>query len=293
MKKDLYQEITDLIVRKIESGVMPWRKPWSVGHGLVVPKRENGEKYQGINILLLWMKLLENEQLAGAHWMTYKQAQAKKAQVRKGEKGTKIVFYSVLEKEKELENGEKKEEKIPFLKEYTVFNSSQIDGLGDPYTTVVNKPQPFVDIESYADMFGILRCKVTHKGDRACWIKDTHMIFMPPKASFKSARDYYAVLAHEVIHWTGHKDILNREASSKKTSKSYAFEELVAELGSCFLCAELGLEPHIDNSSAYVTGWLEGLKSDKKFIFQAASQASKAVNYILDIFTGNEISCAA
>lgn len=284
MKVDIYQKITAQVVAELEKGVRPWHKPWAAGHvaGPVSrPLRAVGKPYSGINVLMLWATAMER----GYHapiWMTYRQAAALGAHVRKGEKGTLVVFASTITRTESTEGGEEERE-IPFLKGYSVFNVEQIEGLPAHYTAVhaphLNEDQRIARAESFFEATG---ADVRHGGDRAFYAPDPDFVQMPAFESFRDALAYYATLAHECTHWTKHARRLDRDLGRKRFGDAgYAMEELVAELGAAFLCADLGLTPQIEESHApYIGSWLEVLKSDKRAIFTAAAHAQKAADYL-------------
>ena len=188
----------------------------------------------------------------------------------------------MLKEEKET-NGETGLRKIPFLKLYTVFNASQIDGLSEGFTKIPEKPMAHTEerIDAIENFFHATQAKIT-TGVNAAYNSITDHIEMPPFACFHSAEEYYATLAHEVTHWTKHPNRLNRDFNCKaRGDEGYAKEELVAELGACFLGADLGFEPVTKKEhAAYIQSWLQVLKNEKRFIFQAAAQAQKAVEYL-------------
>jgi len=265
----LYQEITDQIVEMIEAGTPPWRQPWTGSSSASMPIRSNGEPYQGINVLMLWM-WASKRGFNCPQWITFKQAKAMGGAVRKGEKGVKVVYFNVVEKD---------DEKIPFLKSYTVFNMEQCDGID------YQKPEPPVDLGTERDarldafFHGTGANIISGQNFRAYYHPSQDLIHMPPIKAFESTESYYAVLAHELVHWTGAGKRLDR-IKKFQDRQEYAFEELVAEIGSCMLCADLGLIPDLDQSSAYVESWLKALKNDCRLIFKAAAESQKAVNYI-------------
>lgn len=280
-KFDAYQEVTNSIIAAIEEGCPPWQKPFTGDKGgACFPIRSTGEAYQGINVLMLWLQADKNE-FNSAHWFTYKQASERKAQVKKGSKSSRIIFFSNLNREDD--KGE--EYQIPFIKTSNVFNADQIEGLPADYYVEVEPIQdlgtePDARLDQIFKAIGI-KTKTTDE-PRAFYSPANDYVHMPPIETFKSAEAYYTTLAHEQIHATGAKHRLDREFSGKK--KTYAFEELIAEIGACMLGAKIGMKPDFGNSGAYIEGWLKCLEEDKKAIFQAASQAQKAVNYLFADF---------
>ncbi len=280
-KFDLYAHITDAIVRALEAGTPPWRKPWTGAKGgAAFPLRHNGEPYQGINVIMLWLEAAEKG-FTSPFWMTYRQAQELDAQVRKGAKSSTVVKIGRFEKEDE--DGETTTR--GYARAYRVFNADQIEGLPEKYHGApIEEPR---DLGTVADpaldaFFAATGARIeTSEDPRAYYNPVEDRIHMPPIATFHGANGYYATLAHEAVHWTGHGSRLDR-LSKGRDRRAYAFEELIAEIGACMVCASLGLEPEIDQSAAYVESWLKALKDDKRLIFTAASAAQAACNLILE-----------
>lgn len=282
---DIYTTITNKIIADLEKGELTWRKPWSAEHmagNVMQPLRWNNDPYTGINILVLWATAAEKG-YASPYWMTFKQAIAMKGSIRKGEKATQVVYADKFTKEEPDESGQLQTRVIPFLKSYNVFNVSQIEGLPEKYyqviePTVLNKEECNAEIERF---FANTKADI-YTGTQACYRTMADKVEMPPFESFHGATEYYATLAHEMTHWTKHKTRLDRDFGRLKWGdEGYAKEELVAELGSCFLAADLGIEPELrPDHAAYIQNWLEVLKNDKKFIFSAASHAQKAVEHL-------------
>ncbi len=282
---DIYARVTNKILSDLEKGELTWRKPWNsenLAGSITVPKRWNGASYSGINIIVLWATAAEQGYIL-PHWMTFKQAVDLKACVRKGEKGTQVVYADKLVKEEENDKGELEEKHIPYLKAYTVFNASQIDGLPESYyeTPADRSEDTTQRIETLETFFASTKADI-YTGTKAAYNQTTDRIQMPPFASFGSPLDYYSTLAHELTHWTKHSSRLNRDFGRKQFGdEGYAKEELVAELGACFLGATLDFEPMPeDQHAAYIQSWLKVLKDDKRFIFSAASHAQKAVEFL-------------
>ncbi|HCM9655503.1 DUF1738 domain-containing protein [Enterobacter mori] len=275
-KTDIYQTVTDSIVQALESGVKPWVCPW-VRNGTAAGLPANfstDTAYSGINIMLLWCSATK-QGFQDSRWLTYKQAQELGGQVRKGETGTTAIFYKTLEKE--ADDGEI--EKIPMLKSFTLFNVEQIDGLEiETAPQPVTKFDPLPQVEAMIIRTG---AKITERGVKAYYQPSTDEIRLPERFRFEDAANFYATGLHELVHWTGAKHRLNREKGGRFGSGGYAFEELIAELGSAFLMADLGVTGEVQHES-YVASWLKALKGDKRYIFQAASAASKAHRYLMD-----------
>jgi len=283
MAFDLYQQVTDSIIASVEAGTPAWRQPWAgEGGAAQMPLRANGEAYRGINVLMLWLAAAA-QGYGSAHWFTYKQAEAAGGQVRKGEKSASVVKYGTIERESE-ETGEEK--RVPYLKSYRVFNADQIDGLPERFHAPAPEPVRDPGAEAEADarleaFFAATGLDIrTSPESQAYYDPQGDFIHMPPIARFEDTAKFYGVLAHECCHATGHASRLDR-FSRFNDRKAYAFEELIAEIGNCMLCSQLGLTPDFGQSAAYVEGWLRALKSDKRMIFKAATEAQKAADYLL------------
>lgn len=286
MKTDIYQKITDQIVSELEKGVRPWMKPWHVEHAagrITRPLRGNGIPYKGINVLVLWSAAMEKGYAAPV-WMTFKQASELKASVRKGEHGSLVVYADrIIRTETDAKTGEDAERVIPFLKGYTVFNVEQIDGLPEHYYA---KPAPRVDsierIERAETFLNNTGATVRHGGTMAYYNISQDFVQMPPFESFRDAESYYATRAHEMTHWTRHPSRIDRDFGRKRFGDSgYAMEELVAEMGSAFLSADLDLTPEVrEDHASYIASWIKVLRNDKRAIFSAASHAQRAVDFL-------------
>ena len=276
-KTDIYQTVTDNIISALEAGVKPWSCPWQRVPGMsgLPSNYATGTAYSGMNIMLLWGSASE-QGFNDSRWMTYKQAQAEGGQVRKGEHGTTAIFYATLEKESE--DGEIVQ--IPMLKTFTVFNVQQIDGL--PLTTETISPDatfdPLPEAENLIRKSG---ANIIEKGQNAFFQPSTDQVWLPERHLFSDAANFYATGLHELVHWSGGKKRLNREMKGKFGSADYAEEELVAELGSAFLMADLGIVGEVQHES-YIASWLQALKNDKRYVFKAVSAASKAHSYLMD-----------
>jgi antirestriction protein ArdC len=279
---DLYDRVTNQILADLARGVRPWTRPWNVDRAGVVtrPLRHNLVPYSGVNVLLLWSRAIE----AGynhAIWMTFRQARELGGCVRKGEKGATIVYAGQIVRAEQGQDGEDIERRAPFLKTYSVFNVAQIDGLPASF----HEPPPASQAEPIAAaeaFFAACGASVIHGGDHAYYRADLDCIHLPPFEAFHTAHDYYATLAHELVHWTRHPSRLGRDLGRKAAGDAgYAREELVAELGAAFLCADLGLEltPRADHAE-YIGHWLEVLGGDKRAIFSAAGHAQRAADFL-------------
>jgi antirestriction protein ArdC len=246
-RKDVYSKVTDRIISDLEQGIRPWMKPWNAEHAagrITKPLRHNGTPYRGMNILLLRGEAM-TKGYAAPIWMTYKQAQELGGNVRKGEHGTLVVYANTLSKTEMNEQGEDVEREIPFMKGYTVFNVEQVDGLPAHYQAEPENPLPLSERIAHADQFiTATGASIQHDGNSAFYAPSRDTIQLPPFEAFKDKESYYATGLHELTHWTKAKHRLDRDFSAKRFGDScYAREELVAELGAAFLCAELGITP--------------------------------------------------
>jgi len=282
---DVYTRVTNRIVDALERGVRPWFQPWNADNAagrITRPLRHNGQKYQGINVLMLWAAA-EDKGYSCPFWLTFNQSRELGGHVRKGEHGSPVVYANTFKKSETNDAGEEVEKEIPFLKEYTVFNAEQCDGLPKHFYALAEPPKEKIERIAHADaFFANTKADIQTGGSRAYYAIDLDYVRMPPIEAFRDAESYAAVLAHEVTHWTRHPSRLAREFGRKKWGdEGYAIEELVAELGSAYLCADLAITPEVrDDHAAYIASWLKVLKDDKKAIFSAASHATRAVDYL-------------
>jgi antirestriction protein ArdC len=287
---DPYARITGRILADLEKGVRPWTKPWSAEHlgGRVSrPLRSTGEPYNGINVLLLWMEATASG-FVSPTWMTYRQAQQLGGQVRKGEKGAPVVYFGQLTRDggeaQEDQGADEAQRDVRFLKSYTVFNVAQIDGLPasfEPSAPEAPALPACARIENAETFFAATGAEVCHGGGQAYFAMAEDRIQMPPFEGFRDPESYYATLAHETTHWTRAPSRLDRDFGRKRWGdEGYSREELVAELGSAFLAADLGLylEPREDHA-AYIASWIEVLQNDKRAIVSAAAHAERAVKF--------------
>ncbi len=216
-------------------------------------------------------------------WMTYKQAQELGANVRKGEHGSLVVYANTISKTETNEQGEDVEREIPFMKGYTVFNVEQVDGLPAHYYAQPENPLPLSERIAHADAFITgTGATIQHGGNSAFYAPSRDVVQLPPFEAFRDKESYYATALHELTHWTKPKHRLDRDFSAKRFGDhGYAREELVAELGAAFLCAELGITPEVrEDHAAYLGHWLTVLKEDKRAIFSAAAHAQRAADYL-------------
>jgi antirestriction protein ArdC len=285
-RQDVYSRITAQIIASLEKGVRPWVRPWNAQHAagrITRPLRHNGQPYTGINVLSLWTSALA-QNFTAPIWMTFRQALELKAHVRKAEKGSLVVYAnSITRTETDGKTGDETEREIHFLKGYTVFNVEQIEGLPAHYYAVA-EPQldPLARIEHAEKFFAATGVTINHGGNRAFYSHGNDAIQLPPFESFRDADSYYGTLAHETVHSSAHKKRLDRDFGGHRFgSEAYAIEELVAELGAAFICAdlEIALEAREDHA-AYIASWLKVLSQDTRAVFTAASHAQRAADFI-------------
>lgn len=279
---DVFQLVTDRICALLEQNIVPWRKSWTDAG---IPKNLITKRpYRGMNLLLLNSLNYEHNL-----FLTFNQLKTIGASVNKGEKSTPVIFTKMVETEVES-GGEKKVEKKPMLRYYNVFNIAQLRDV----------PPEFIPSDQGAANKEIFECqaivdgmpnppKIEHKKQEAFYVPATDIINMPKMKSFKASEDYYATLFHKLIHATGHTSRLNRDEVMRSDgfgNDKYAMEELVGELGACYLRSLCGLDTsNMSQNASYIIGWLDVLKGDKRFIIKAASKAQQGVNYIINPVT--------
>ena len=284
-KPDVYTKVTNQIIADLERGNLTWLQPWQAVHTaghISRPLRAGGKAYRGINILMLWASAMECGFISPL-WMTYKQAAELGGQVKKGEKGSLVVYADTFTKTGTDDKGADVETTIPFMKGYTVFNAEQVEGLPSHfYATIAPTNNDIEKLDTVEQFFAATNAAIQHGGSQAFYSPSKDMVQMPEFMSFRDSESYYATLAHEMTHWTRHESRLNRDLGRKRFADAgYAMEELVAEIGAAFLCADLGITPETrEDHAAYVASWLKVLKDDKRAIFTAASHAQRAADHL-------------
>jgi antirestriction protein ArdC len=282
----LYDEVTARVVAEMEQGVVPWVRPWSRSAApLGMPRSAASRKfYSGINILILWDAVIRRG-FANQEWLTFRQALSLGGHVRKGERGTTICFADSFvpkgERERAKESGDDPSS-VPFLKRFTVFNVEQCEGLPAHITL---PPIIYPETEKHPEAEALISgsgATIREAGGEAFYHLGEDFIRLPPRGSFLTPADFYCTALHELGHWTAHPTRLKRNLTGRFGSTAYAREELIAELTSAFLCAHLGIIPQVRHAD-YLANWLAVLKSDNRAIFHAASQASKAADFVLAI----------
>ena len=289
MDTDIHQTITNQIIEAMESARTRGRRLWDSQPSLPL-NLTTGKPYSGINVLMLWAAGLRNG-YTSPYWLTYKQAADRGGQVRKGERSTPCVFYKPWESEDtNPATGETETTRGAVLKSFRVFNVDQIDGIEAP----APEPRPaFVAIEDAERILAASPAPIHMGGTQAFYRPATDTIHLPPREAFINPEAFYSTALHEICHSSGHKSRLNRDFSGRFGTEAYAFEELIAELGSAFLNADLGiiastLQDHAD----YLVSWVKILKDNKKAILTAAAQASKAHAFIKGLIAGQEQAAA-
>jgi len=282
-KVSLYDEVTAQIIAQLEEGIFPWVKPWNSGNAVTgLPRNAiSGRQYSGINILILWGAVIDGG-YPSQDWLTFRQALAAGGCVRKGEKGRTIFYADRFTPDNERhEQGEGDTPRsIPFLKRFTVFNAAQCDGLPEKLTAEP-APLPERELHDQAErLIAATGADFRTGGTKAFYNVGADFVQVPPQPAFTHQIDYYRTALHELGHWTGHKTRLSRDQSGNFGTALYAREELCAELASAFLCAALGIVPTVRHAD-YLGSWLAVLREDNRAIFKAASQASKAADYLL------------
>jgi len=283
MKRNIAEEITNRILEDLEKGVTPWEKPWKQGKGLPLPVNASTQKrYRGINVFVLYAEQ-DKRGFSSPAWITFNQAKALKGNVRKGEKGTDVVFYKRLSKTKSLNLEDEvmlEEQSFWVLRNYTVFNLDQVEGL-DHLKPKSEPVEPFKAIEEAERILRDSGARIVHSmNDQSFYDRKGDFISLPPRENFQSPADFYGVGLHEATHWTGHPSRLNREFGKRYGDQAYAFEELVAEMGAAFLCVTCGI-PYATRHSNYIGDWIQVLKDHKRAIFTAAAKAQAAMDFIL------------
>jgi antirestriction protein ArdC len=283
-RSDVYEAITNRVIAAIEEGAGEWQMPWHRS-GVRRPLNAHTKKpYRGVNVVALWAAADAHGYGSGI-WATYKQWRELEAQVRKGERASLIVFWKELEREVEdEETGERQRKKTLFARASWVFNADQVDGWAPPAAPGRNLVEAIEQAEAFTAAAG---ADVRYGGDRAYYRRSDDHVQMPERERFTGSatstptETYYATLLHELTHWTGHESRLDRDLSGRFGNEAYAMEELVAELGAAFLCADLSITntPRPDHA-AYIANWLEVLKRDKRAIFTAARKAAQATDYL-------------
>jgi antirestriction protein ArdC len=286
-RTSLYDEITTKIIAELEAGRVPWVQPWATAAAktpLAMPKNTStGRQYSGINVLILWGAVIEHR-FSGQSWITFRQALSLGGNVRKGERGTTVVYADRFvpddEKKRARETGEEAQA-IPFLRRFTVFNSAQCENLPEDAATIAPPPLPALiepRVEALIRGTGI---DFRIGGNRAFYAPAADYVQVPPPQAYFEQINWHRTALHECSHASGAAHRLNRDLSGAFGTKKYAFEELIAKISAAFCCAALGIVPTVRHAD-YIGSWLEVLREDNRAIVRAASQASRAADYLLN-----------
>ena len=279
-KNEIKAKITDQIIEGLENAIK-FDKPWIGGNGIAVPKNHTtGRSYRGINVLNLWLAASLKGYKTGL-WGSEKQWKTKGGKLRDGVKhkdGEFCIFYKLQGiTEKNKNTGEKTFKKIPLFRYSIIFNFDQIEGIE------IEKPDldPIEENETAEKIINGTKATIKYGGEQAGYYPGSDEIVMPDRETFKSTTGFYNTIFHELSHWTGSENRLDRGMADMFGSEGYAIEELIAELSAAFICGNIGIAANIQNNSAYIKSWLKKLREDKNYIFQAASKADKSCQYIL------------
>ena len=292
-RASLYDEITGKIISELEAGRVPWVQPWGTAAAkapLAMPRNAaTGRHYSGINVLILWGAVIEHG-FPGQSWLTFRQALALGGNVRKGERGTTVVYADRFvpddEKRRAIETGEEAQA-IPFLKRFTVFNTAQCENLPDDIAIVAPPPPPGMIEPKVEALIRATGIDFRIGGSRAFYVPALDYVQVPPPAAYFEPINWHRTALHELGHATGHSSRLGRDMTGGFGTKKYAFEELVAEMNAAFCCASVGIVPTVRHAD-YIGSWLEVLRDDNRAIVRAASQASKAADWLLNFLPGEE-----
>jgi antirestriction protein ArdC len=272
-----YERITASILKALDGDLPAWRRPWRTlrneGAATMPANAVTGRTYRGINVFILWAR-----HDADMRYLTFNQARQLGGSVKKGEKGTQVVFWQPTKyKATDAVTGEEKNRNGLLMKVYTVFNVAQCENLKLPKREPVDTTTP----AQMADVFAKVGARVEHGGDRAYYAPGPDFIGMPLAAAFTDTDAYAATALHELTHWTGHNDRLARDFTGRFGTQAYAAEELVAELGAAFLCGALGINNQLEHHASYIANWRTLLKDDPRAVITAASKAQAAADLLL------------
>ena len=285
-RASLFDEITNKIIADLEAGRAPWVQPWGSAAAkapLAMPRNAaTGRGYSGINVLILWGAVIEHG-FPGQSWLTFRQALSLGGNVRKGERGTTVVYADRFtpedERQRARDTGEEAQA-IPFLKRFTVFNAAQCENLPENIAVAAPPPEPSLIEPKVEALIAVSGIDFRIGGNRAFYVPAHDYVMVPPPQAFFEAINWHRTALHECSHASGAPHRLNRDLSGSFGSRKYAFEELVAEISAAFCCASLGIIPTVRHAD-YIGAWIDTMRADNRVIVRAASQASKAADWLL------------
>jgi antirestriction protein ArdC len=281
-KQDAYDLVTARIIEALDAGIVPWHRPWKTGPNAGPMSYSTRKPYSGVNVWVLTATAaLRNYD--SRYWVTFKSAIDAGGNVRKGEKGTPVVFWKIIEK---TDKATGETERFPLLRYSTVFNLDQCENVAEPETVTEFEPEPFTPIEIAERIANAMptRPNVKHGGDRAYYSPALDYVQMPLTVQFESPEHYYSTLFHELVHSTGHPDRIGRKTLAEPApfgSADYSREELTAEMGAAYLCGAAGIDVNVEHHASYIASWLKALENDRKMVVSAAGAAQKAADYII------------
>jgi len=285
-KKNVYEIITEQIINSLNEGVVPWRKPWA-GFDMLPKNFVSNKHYSGLNFFLLQLAPFDS-----SYFLTYNQIKEKGGVLKKGSKSLPVTFFKMIDRKNDSE------QKIPLLRYYRVFNLDQVEGIEKPDDEKIELNHDFKNIDLAEEMLKTIRANhapvESLESNRAFYNLLGDYIKIPKKEQYKTEAEFYCTAFHEIIHSTGHEDRLNRKSIySCQTFGDHAYseEELVAELGAAYLCALTGVSNEtLENSKAYINGWIKVFKNDPKMIHRAAKEAQKAVDFLTEKVKFQEVA---
>ena len=284
-RASIYREITDKIISELEAGRIPWVQPWGMASAtatIAMPRNASTHhRYSGINVLILWGAAFA-QSFTGQNWLTFRQALGLGGNVRKGERGTTVVYadrFTPRDERRRAEEGGEEPGVIPFLKRFTVFNTDQCEGLPEEITALAPPPPNLIEPQAEA-LIAATGADFRIGGPRAFYSPGLDFVQVPPPQAYFEPITWHRTAFHELGHWTGHPSRLGRDFSGGFGSSLYAREELVAEMAGAFVCASLGIVPTVRHAD-YIGSWLEVLRDDNRAVVRAASAASKAADFLL------------
>lgn len=295
-KSTLYEDVTRQIMACLENDTKPWECPWdcTTSAGLMPMNASTGMPYTGVNVLLTWIAA-QDQGFGSPLYLTFKQAQALGGNVRKGSKGTRLIFFKPVTRAEKADSDEESTVTIPVIRKFVVFNLDQIVGLKieELKSNCSMQKTALQPIEQAEAILKACPVVIIEAGTKAFYSPNFDTIHLPDPSRYSRSEDRYATALHEAAHMTGHKRRLDRDLTGVHGSKSYAFEELVAEIASAYLCSHLKLKGEIIDHASYIDHWLQVLQSDSKGIFKAASLAQKATEYLLKLVEDKKSQQAA